>query len=77
VSTAANQGWDLLATGTPPPAAEGYNTIAGYPDYRRTVAVTNFANPTFKRVDVQVFYRPVAGTGAEKSVTVSTQVADR
>jgi prepilin-type N-terminal cleavage/methylation domain-containing protein len=75
VSTAANQGWDLLTTASFP--AEGYNAIAGYPDYRRTVTVTNFANPTYKRVDVQVFYRPVAGTGAETAVTVSTQVADR
>jgi hypothetical protein len=75
VSTAANRGWDLLATASFP--AEGYNTIPNYPDYRRTVTVTNFVNPTYKLVVVQVFYRPVARTGAETAVTVSTQVADR
>jgi prepilin-type N-terminal cleavage/methylation domain-containing protein len=75
VSTAMNQGWDLLTNASFP--AEGYNVIAGYPDYRRTVAVNNFANPTYKLVVVQVFYRPVASTGAETAVTVSTQVADR
>jgi prepilin-type N-terminal cleavage/methylation domain-containing protein len=70
VSTAAGQGYVLLANGSIP--NQGYNTIPGYPEYRRTVTVTN--NGAFKRVDVQIFYRPVAATGAETAVTVSTQV---
>src|SRR5688572_12709723 len=73
VSNAGGQGYNVLATGSIP--NQGYNAIAGYPDYRRTVTVTDIppVTPTFKRVDVQVFYRPVAGTGAETAVTVSTQ----
>jgi prepilin-type N-terminal cleavage/methylation domain-containing protein len=73
LSTSAGQGWAVLATGSF--AAEGYNAIAGSSDYRRTVTVTPVG--TLKLVDVQVFYRPVAGSGEETSVTVSTQLATR
>jgi prepilin-type N-terminal cleavage/methylation domain-containing protein len=73
-----SQGWERLTTDEFP--ADAYQTIAGYEDYRRTVTVT--AVPTgngtdAKRVEVQVFYRPVGATGDETSVTVSAQVVDR
>jgi prepilin-type N-terminal cleavage/methylation domain-containing protein len=77
VSASASQGWTLLTTAQFP--AEGYGTIGtGYEDYRRAVTVTLLTgSTTVKRVDVQVFYRPVAGTGGETSVTVSTQLVTR
>jgi prepilin-type N-terminal cleavage/methylation domain-containing protein len=62
-------------------AAEGYNTLAGYGDYRRAVAVTDdpggVANTKLVRVDV--FYRPLSmvGISTETSVTVSTLLALR
>jgi len=62
--------------------AEGINTIANHPRFRRTVTITNspggVANTV--RVDVSVFYRPVVSFGvltAERQVTVSTLIADR
>jgi Tfp pilus assembly protein PilV len=62
--------------------AEGFNTIANHPRFRRTVTITD--NPggvaNTKRVDVSVFYRPVVSFGvlaAERQVTLSTLIADR
>jgi type II secretory pathway pseudopilin PulG len=63
---------------SPPPGC-----ICGYPDYRRTVTVTNLdvapapnRLPNTKQVEVRVYYRPVTA-GAETSVAVSTLVVDR
>jgi Tfp pilus assembly protein PilV len=72
------QGWESLTTAEFP--AEGYTTMPGYEGYRRTVTVADVptGNGTnAKRVDVQVFYRPVGGSGQETSVTVSAQLVDR
>jgi prepilin-type N-terminal cleavage/methylation domain-containing protein len=79
VSTAAGQGWALVTSAAFP--AEAYGAIPGYPDYRRTVTVTN--NPggaaNTKLVEVHVFYRPVTsfGRGAETSAVVSTLLVAR
>jgi prepilin-type N-terminal cleavage/methylation domain-containing protein len=72
------QGWGVLTTASFP--AEAYKTMAGNDDYRRTVTVTDVPTAngtTAKRVDVQVFYRPVNGSGAETFATVSTQLITR
>jgi type II secretory pathway pseudopilin PulG len=60
--------------GTPPANCP----IPGYPDYRRTVTVTNNPNGLLatKQIEVQVFYWPVGGD-AETSVAVSTLVVQR
>jgi Tfp pilus assembly protein PilV len=72
----AGQGWPNLTTAAFP--AEGYNAIAVYPDYRRTLTVTSSPGGllNMKQVEVQVFYRPV-GAAAETSVAVATLVVDR
>jgi Tfp pilus assembly protein PilV len=84
VKAVALADWSNLTAARFP--TEGYNTIGynpntidKYPDYRRTVTVTN--NPTgllpnTKQIEVRVFYRPVGG-GAETSVAASTLVVQR
>lgn len=63
------------------PATEAYNSITGQPNYRRTTTITD--NPgglLGKRVDVNVFYRPVTGRGVlstERSVSLSIFLANR
>ncbi|HXG03363.1 MAG TPA: type II secretion system protein [Candidatus Binatia bacterium] len=78
-STAANQGWSRLTSAAFP--AEPYRTIPGYPDYRRTVTVTDSPNglANVKQVEVRVFYRPVTagGLGVETSSAVSTLLVRR
>ncbi len=79
VSTADKQGWDEVNPANFP--AEGYGAIPGYPDYRRTVTVTDLGPvaPNTKLVEVRVFYRPVTSTGLgpESSVVVSTLLVKR
>jgi Tfp pilus assembly protein PilV len=72
----AGRGWANLTTAAFP--AEGYNAIAGYPYYSRTVTVTNNPNglATAKQIEVRVFYQPVGG-GTETSVAASTLVVQR
>lgn len=76
LSTVAGQGWVNLTAANFP--AEAYGTIAGYTEYRRTVTITDIADPDgivrTKQVAVQVFFRPVAGAGLtqETSALVST-----
>jgi type II secretory pathway pseudopilin PulG len=73
------QGWTNVVAATFP--AEGYGAIAGYPDYRRTVTITN--NPggaaNTKQVEVWVFYRPIAPTmnGNENSISTATLLVSR
>jgi prepilin-type N-terminal cleavage/methylation domain-containing protein len=73
------QGWTNLGDASFP--AEDYGTIAGYPDYRRTVTITN--NPggaaLTKQVEVWVFYRPISPTvaGGENSITTATLLVSR
>lgn len=76
MSKDASRGWINVTTAQF--GNEAYGTIAGYPDYRRTVTVTDVAADT-KQVVVQVFYRPVTTTGLnqETSVVVSTLLANR
>ena len=63
------------------PASEAYGTITGAPSYRRTTTITdNPGGTTGKRVDVNVFYRPVTGRGVlttERSVALSIFLATR
>ena len=78
VSNSAGQGFGNLATAAFP--AEGYDTIAGYGDYRRVVTVTPNAggNPNLRTVTVQVFYRAATAVGTgETSTAVDTVVALR
>jgi prepilin-type N-terminal cleavage/methylation domain-containing protein len=64
--------------------AQPYAGITGAPGYRSTVTITNYADPVSgvvvrKRVDVEVFYRPIVAWGvlaAERSVRLSTLVAN-
>src|SRR5881409_2002689 len=76
----AAQGFSTVATGAACCGSEGYNTIANYGNYRRTVAVTSNGKTT-KVVQVSVFYFPVnpAGghAGNERRVDVSTMIANR
>ena len=73
------QGWVNVVSGNFP--AEAYGVIAGYPDYRRTVTITN--NPggatNTKQVEVWVFYRPAgpAVNGGEHSMTMATLLVSR
>jgi Tfp pilus assembly protein PilV len=73
------QGWvNIVAASFP---AEGYGTIAGYPDYRRTVTITNTPGgaANTKQIEVWVFYRPTGTgvTGAENSMTTATLLVAR
>jgi prepilin-type N-terminal cleavage/methylation domain-containing protein len=62
--------------------AQAYSSITNAPGYRSTVTVTNYivnGNIARKRVDVEVFYRPIVAWGvlaAERSVRLSTLVAN-
>jgi len=63
--------------------AQGYATsVTNTPTYRSTVTITDYmvnGNITSKRVDVEVFYRPFAASGAlatERSVRLSTLITN-
>jgi len=63
--------------------AQAYNSIANAPGYRSTVTVTDYVvagSIVRKRVDVEVFYRPIVAWGvlssAERSVRLSTLIAN-
>ena len=63
--------------------AQAYSTITSAPGYRSTVTVTDFVvggGVARKRVDVEVFYRPIVAWGvlntAERSVRISTLISD-
>jgi len=62
--------------------AQPYASIASAPDYRSTVTITDYivgGNVARKRVDVEVFYRPIMAMGVfatERSVRLSTLVAN-
>lgn len=76
--TAAGQGFANLTSATYP--AENYGGIPNYPQYRRTVTVTNSPGGVVdtKLIVVSVFYRPQTestGMPGESSVVVSTLVA--
>jgi prepilin-type N-terminal cleavage/methylation domain-containing protein len=63
-------------------ATEAYGSITGASTYRRTTAITTINAGGFdgKRVDVNVFYRPVTGRGVlttERSVSLSIFLANR
>jgi prepilin-type N-terminal cleavage/methylation domain-containing protein len=78
VSTTPGQGLANLTAAAFPD--EAYSTIAGYPQYRRTVTINNatgIANTAF--VQVRVFYRASgpAGLGPETSVMATTLLALR
>jgi prepilin-type N-terminal cleavage/methylation domain-containing protein len=70
------------------PATEAYGSISGAPStYRRTTTITTdltgtgaLAPAAGKRVDVNVFYKPVTGRGVlttERSVSLSVFFANR
>ena len=63
--------------------AQAYNSIANAPGYRSTVTITDYVVGgaiTRKRVDVEVFYRPIVAWGvqlaAERSVRLSTLISN-
>jgi len=63
--------------------AQAYASIANAPGFRSTVTVTDYVvggAVTRKRVDVEVFYRPVVAWGvlntAERSVRISTLISN-
>jgi Tfp pilus assembly protein PilV len=62
--------------------AQPYASITNAPGHRSTVTITNYVvngNIARKRVDVEVFYRPIVAWGvraAERSVRLSTLVAN-
>jgi hypothetical protein len=62
-------------------ANEGYNTIANAPTYRRVTTIVDSPAPIdWKRIQVQVFYRPITYRGAlaqEREVSVVTIVTRR
>ena len=64
-------------------AAQAYGSIPNAPGYRSTVTVTDYVvngAVARKRVDVEVFYRPVVAWGvlntAERSVRISTLISN-
>lgn len=79
MSKSPAQGWTNLTAAAFP--AEGYGTIPGHGDYRRTVTITDSPGgaANTKQVEVQVFYRPVRteGIGPETSVALSTLLVKR
>ena len=62
--------------------AQAYASITNAPGYRSTVTITDYivgGNVARKRVDVEVFYRPIMAMGVfatERSVRLSTLVAN-
>ncbi|MDP2701796.1 MAG: prepilin-type N-terminal cleavage/methylation domain-containing protein [Candidatus Rokubacteria bacterium] len=62
--------------------AQAYSSITNAPGYRSTVTITDYivnGNIARKRVDVEVFYRPIVAWGvltAERSVRLSTLIAN-
>ncbi len=62
--------------------AQAYANITNAPDYRSAVTITGYVvngNIARKRVDVDVFYRPIVAWGAlatERSVRLSTLIAN-
>lgn len=74
--TGSGQGWaNVNSTAFP---AEAYNSITGYPTYRRTTTVTS-PTATTKRITVDVFWFPVgvSTVNAERSVTASVVLTSR
>jgi prepilin-type N-terminal cleavage/methylation domain-containing protein len=70
-----NRAYDLdtdeLVNGATFPAATGYGSISGYPNYRRTIAFANNTPETgTKTATVVIFYKN--SSGVEQSVTLST-----
>lgn len=61
---------------------QAYASITNAPDYRSTVTITDYivnGNIARKRVDVEVFYRPIVAWGVlatERSVRLSTLIAN-
>ena len=80
LSTVAGQGFSSVATGGACCGNDGYNTIASYGNYRRTVSVTS-SSSTNKVLSVSVFYFPVNPSGGhagnERRVDVSTLITNR
>jgi prepilin-type N-terminal cleavage/methylation domain-containing protein len=69
-----NRAYDLdtdeLVNGATFPAATGYGSISGYPNYRRTIAFGNNTPETgTKTATVAIFYKN--SSGVEQSVTLS------
>jgi hypothetical protein len=79
VSPAPGQGFAAVTPAAFP--ADNYNTMPGYGEFRRLVAITDAPGgvANIKRVHVQVFYRPISDGrfGSETSVAVETVLALR
>lgn len=86
LSTAANQGWVSLPANCSPCAAaapfnsQGFDTIAGYPEYSIRVNLQAGPTTTTRLVQVQVSYRRItggvagAGGAAQRLQAAGTQV---
>lgn len=80
VSLVACMGFANITAGCFP--AQAYASITNAPDYRSAVTITDYVvngNIARKRVDVDVFYRPIVAWGAlatERSVRLSTLIAN-
>lgn len=73
------QGWANV-TSASFAATEAYGSIATYPAYRRTTAISTPAGSTTQKVvTVSVFWVPVsvASTNAERNVTISVLLTSR
>jgi hypothetical protein len=67
---AYDQDADELINGATFPASTGYGSLPGYPNYRRTIAITdNAPEAGTKTVTVAIFYQN--SSGVEQSVTLS------
>jgi hypothetical protein len=79
LSTAANQGFaTVVQGGACCPAVEAFGSIPGYPEYQRTVTITNGPTGTTRLVRVQIQYRRVTAQGVLTSgqqVDIATLIA--
>jgi len=67
---AYDQDADELVNGATFPASTGYGSLPGYPNYRRTIGITdNAPEAGTKTVTVAIFYQN--SSGVEQSVTLS------
>jgi prepilin-type N-terminal cleavage/methylation domain-containing protein len=67
---AYDQDTDELVNGATFPSSTSYGSLSGYPDYRRTIAITdNAPEAGTKTVTVAIFYKN--SSGVEQSVTLS------
>ena len=78
LSTAAGQGFATVVQNGACCLLDAFNTIPGYPEYQRTVTITNGPTGTTRLVRVQIQYRRVTAQGVLTSgqqVDIATLIA--